>query len=336
VPSLADPGSDLLDAARSDVLAAGITPGSLIHANPWKRSLVLKASMPDGSWVAVKWCAPTAPHDVRGAFIREVEYYRSAGHESLMPELVQASDRLLITRWVEGSVARDLLRAAVGQRENLTGTLRSLLLPIGAFYRDRMHDGAPGVEGFADAVIRAYASLAGSGPLATRRTRVEAVATRAAAYPMRTFVRRLVARVSRRIPSLAVTGAAHGDLHLDNVHLDPSGEVHLLDYGTAARDGSPAGDLVYLIATILVLLAPVPDAGQLVTAIVGEAFGSDEEMAHGLVAVARLIAPAGRMNRRFNSESAPALVAVEGLRFPFETLTSALAVAGAGGPAHLG
>jgi aminoglycoside phosphotransferase (APT) family kinase protein len=145
-----------------------------------------------------------------------------------------------------------------------------------------------------------------------------------------------VARVSRRSPSLAVTGAAHGDLHLDNVHLDPSGEVHLLDYGTAARDGSPAGDLVYLIATILVLLAPVPDAGQLVTAIVGEAFGSDEEMAHGLVAVARLIAPAGRMNRRFNSESAPALVAVEGLRFPFETLTSALAVAGAGGPAHLG
>ncbi len=235
------------------------SPVRLLHANPSKRSVVFAGRWRDTPAVC-KWVDAGAPQGSFTALEHERRHYE-AGRFGAAAELLDAGPGYLILSEVRGRSLRSVLEVAAqtGDVEGFVEATAAAFAMLSAVYPPLGLDtGEPeDPRAFEAAGERLYRDLLRSGPLGTRRGRATRLVGRMLDLACRPGTRRLLRRLG---PGTGLTQPAwaHGDLHLDNLNLDPSGKVGVIDFGTSDDRGFPALDITYAAVTMAAYAAADP------------------------------------------------------------------------------
>jgi Ser/Thr protein kinase RdoA (MazF antagonist) len=241
--------SELAGEARSHALELarrhGYTLQAVLGENARKGTGVYRVGQSGRSFV-LKCTAPEAPREARNGLRTEIAFYTH--HRSpVIPPLIEASEDMLVVAQVEGTPLRRLLAPGSLDDESLARVLTAVKHALDLLYADCR--GGECDAPTTDLAYRHLRSLTRSGPRSSRRP----------AFPVRLAGRITEMRLGPRLGRIlaAADGQfiapafAHGDLHYDNVLVDPrSSAVCFLDFEKTECTSPFDFDLLYLVTMI--------------------------------------------------------------------------------------
>jgi hypothetical protein len=282
-----------------------VRPVAVASRNPWKRTIGIVVVDGSGNPLLLKWHAPrSAPSRVRAWFAAERQAYEQRVLKPYTPQMIAAGENWIALEFVFGWPVLTVLDAslALDDLRRVEQVTRVWLRAVLDIHRDALtirSDLGPrpplSTDSFRAAFLGLHRSFTRSGPMRNPRTFKSACL----GFVLWQVTLPVVRRAIHDLPSLAIAGPSHGDLHLDNLWLDGEERVRIVDLATWSEKGHPALDLVYPMAATLARCSHDRRAVERVVAVAHEALDGLGEVGEQAIRAARLLAGIGAANPRF-------------------------------------
>lgn len=256
------PFSEFLpESLQADLVSAELSPVEVLFSNPRKGRWTLKVNQRGERLPAVlKWCHSAADKEHYESFQRELAFYRRFDGNSFLPRPFLFEQNFLLIEYVPGNSLRQYMLACARKGDS-TGacevleTLKLLLGQLEVFYAPRR--GHIDLTDTSKELTALWLKLFLSGPMGTKRSRLEKWLARVMAPPMSRIVQRMFRRSLKKAyagKEVATCGIIHGDLHCNNIIVsDDNKKILLIDFENIEDDRFWMLDLLYLCPMVLKL-----------------------------------------------------------------------------------
>ncbi len=233
----------------------------VLFSNPRKGRWTLKVKgWVNGMPAVLKWCHPDAAKEYQEGFQREKDFYRNFGAGLFLPHPFMHEPNLLLMEYVPALSLRQYMIVNAhnvgdfGSGEVLV-VLKCLLKQLKEFHS--AHRGFPDPAGTAKQLTSFWLKLFLSGPMGTKRSRVEEWLAKATALIISRVVQKMFRRDLERNnigEGIVTCGFIHGDLHCNNILITiDHKKVFLIDFENVERNSFWILDLLYLWPMVLKL-----------------------------------------------------------------------------------